>query len=242
MKNHIAGAANLKKVGEDSLEEMFKTIVGLRTGEALVFSPDSLLDVRNATLSIEVSDMAIDPLLDQYVKVRIRNRISTDGGKSIMASDKVEILTSANGFERPSPIDMIQEATKDEKEAPTSLRKLQPPRKVKQQATPGLNQSTTNAHPPRQPSRSPSTSSTNSNSDSDREPTLEELEDELRQQTRWACENSGDGFSFSAVRKGVQAELDISYTAWKKQMHFMTIKDIFREEVVSPWRIPFAQR
>lgn len=194
------------------------------------------------TSTIEVSDMAIDPLLDQHVKVRIRNRISADGGKSIMASDKVEFLSAANGSEGPSPIDKIQEATKDGKEAPTSLRKLQPLRKAMQQATPRLNQSTIHAHPPRQPSRSPSLSSTNSNSDSDQEPTLGELKDELRRQTRWACENLGDGFSFSAVRKVVQAELDISYTAWKKQMHFMAIKDIFREEVVSPWRIPFAQR
>jgi hypothetical protein len=239
LKNHIAGAANLKKVGEDSLEEMFKTIVGLRTGEALVFSPDSLLDV---TSSIEVSDTAIDPLLDQYVKVRIRNRISADGGKSIMASDKVEFLTPANGSERSSLINTIQEATKNGKEAPPSLRQLQPPRKVEHQATPRLNQSITHAHPPRQPSRSRSKSSTNSDPDSDREPTLEELEDELRQQTRWACENSEDGFSFSAVRKGVQAELDIGFKAWKKQMHFMIIKDIFREEVVSPWRIPFVRR
>jgi hypothetical protein len=61
---------------------MFKTIVDLRTGEALVFSPDSVLDVVQAPTRVWKTGMTIDPLLDRFVKVRIRNRISADGGKS----------------------------------------------------------------------------------------------------------------------------------------------------------------
>jgi hypothetical protein len=97
LKGHIAGAANLKKSSEGSFEEMFKTIVGLRTGEALVFSPDSVLDVVRAPTSVWKTGMTIDPLLDRYVKVRIRNRISADGGKSIMASDKVKVVIPETG-------------------------------------------------------------------------------------------------------------------------------------------------
>lgn len=52
LKNHIAGAAKLQKAGEGSFDELFKTILALPIGEALVFSPDSVLDVVNASVGI----------------------------------------------------------------------------------------------------------------------------------------------------------------------------------------------
>lgn len=80
---------------------MFETVVALRTGEAFVFSPDSVLDVVNASIGIWDTEMSLKPLLATSVKVRIRNRISTDGGKSIMASDKIDLPIPA--FE-PQPV------------------------------------------------------------------------------------------------------------------------------------------
>jgi hypothetical protein len=85
LKNHIAGAATTKKSGECSDEDLFKTIVALRTGEALVFSPDSLLDIVNTSNSMWGPRIKTEPLLDRFVKVHIRHRLSADGGKSIMA-------------------------------------------------------------------------------------------------------------------------------------------------------------
>jgi hypothetical protein len=101
LQSHIAGAAKLGKTGEGSLDEMFETIVALRTGEALVFSPDSVLDVVNASIGTCDTEIALKALLAKFVKVRIRNRISTDGGKSIMASDKIDLPILASD---PQPI------------------------------------------------------------------------------------------------------------------------------------------
>ena len=96
---------------------MFKTIVALRTGEALIFSPDSVLDVVNASVGIWDTEMALETLLDRFVKVRIRNRISADGGKSIMASDKIEQPMSASSFRQVHPIvDLTGDTTEEEEE------------------------------------------------------------------------------------------------------------------------------
>jgi hypothetical protein len=137
LKAHIAGAAKLQKTGEGSLDELLKTIVGLRTGEALVFSPDSILDVVNASIGIWNTEVALESLLDRFVKVRIRNRISTDGGKSIMASDKMEMATPVFVSQPSYPvIDLTGDASADEEEHHTIMtRSMQPLRRSKREST-----------------------------------------------------------------------------------------------------------
>jgi len=82
IQGHIAGASNLADREGTSLKRLFETIVGLRTGEALVFSPDALLDVTTA---------APQRLLNNFARIRIRKRVTADGGKSIMAFDNVVV-------------------------------------------------------------------------------------------------------------------------------------------------------
>ena len=138
LKAHIAGAAKLQKTGEGSLDEMFKTIVGLHTGEALVFAPDSILDVVNASIGIWHTEVALEPLLDRFVKVRIRNRISTDGGKSIMASDKMEVATPVFVSQPSYPVvDLTGDVSAEEEEHHTIVtRSMQPLRRSKRESAP----------------------------------------------------------------------------------------------------------
>jgi len=73
LRKHLAGASN------DSADGLFRKIVKLSTGEALVFCP-------TAVLSMESSRP--QPLQDNYAKVTVRDRISADGGQSILPSHR----------------------------------------------------------------------------------------------------------------------------------------------------------
>ncbi|KAF4992394.1 hypothetical protein FGRMN_7206 [Fusarium graminum] len=64
-------------------EDLFSHIVGLKTGEALLFCPSALVDVGAVKLSDLESSLV--QLGSSTMKVRIRKRITADGGKSIMA-------------------------------------------------------------------------------------------------------------------------------------------------------------
>lgn len=61
-------------------------ILGLRTGEAFVFCPTALLDV---------IDGEACPLEEGFIKIKIRSRLTADGGKSLMASEKTAALKTA---------------------------------------------------------------------------------------------------------------------------------------------------
>ncbi|OAP57508.1 hypothetical protein AYL99_08246 [Fonsecaea erecta] len=79
LQDHLAGASRHKNCNNAKL---FETIVGLQTGEALIFCPAALLDVYNGNLQT---------LKDAFIRARIRNRVTVDGGKSILASDEMQI-------------------------------------------------------------------------------------------------------------------------------------------------------
>ncbi|KIW88694.1 uncharacterized protein Z519_10740 [Cladophialophora bantiana CBS 173.52] len=78
LQGHLAGASRHKEWSNTTLFEM---IVGLETGEALIFCPAALFDVYNGN---------VRRLKDAFIRVRIRNRVTADGGKSILASDKMK--------------------------------------------------------------------------------------------------------------------------------------------------------
>jgi len=63
--------------------QLFEMIVRLQTGEALIFCPSALFDIRNQ----EVCRLA-----NAFIKAKIRARVTADGGRSIMALDEGEIL------------------------------------------------------------------------------------------------------------------------------------------------------
>lgn len=90
LSQHLAGA---KK--QDSIERnlLFETIVTLQTGEALLFSPTALTTIERSH-GIEIAK----PLGNNFIKINVRNRLTADGGKSIMASNtqKSTIQTQVN--------------------------------------------------------------------------------------------------------------------------------------------------
>lgn len=80
LRNHLAGARLGSELKRD---ELFQIIVGLRTGEALIFCPSALLDVGGE---------GVEGLKDAFIKAVIRSRVTIDGGRSIMASDEMEVM------------------------------------------------------------------------------------------------------------------------------------------------------
>jgi hypothetical protein len=99
LKGHLAGAAsNLldeepESKGETngtgpvnrsfSIKSIFSQVVKLRVGEALLFSPSAIVgwDEDNASGGLGLERLGVGLL-----KIQIRQRVTTDGGMSIMAS------------------------------------------------------------------------------------------------------------------------------------------------------------
>lgn len=75
LQKHLAGACGVKQ----DTDILFREIVKLSTGEALVFCPTAVLDLDSGKPV---------PLQDGVVKVLVRDRISADGGQSIQASSQ----------------------------------------------------------------------------------------------------------------------------------------------------------
>ncbi|KAJ9609134.1 hypothetical protein H2200_006905 [Cladophialophora chaetospira] len=78
LRKHLAGAS---LCNDQTDAKLFELIVGMHTGEALIFAPSAMLDVVNNEVC---------RLLDGFVRVMMRNRITTDGGRSILASDETK--------------------------------------------------------------------------------------------------------------------------------------------------------
>ena len=79
IKNHLGGASSLTSTPE-SQSEMFEKILNLQTGQSLLFSPSSYLNVVNGCpkkLGFEVA------------KMKTRMRFSADGGKSELATGRM---------------------------------------------------------------------------------------------------------------------------------------------------------
>ncbi|PGH32088.1 hypothetical protein GX50_05157 [[Emmonsia] crescens] len=100
LRGHLAGAAidnDKPKYGSDNL---FSRIVTLKTGEALVFCPSAIFDIvsdegwEESKSSLgepephgasALKAFKIKELGPRYARVRIRKRVTTDGGRSILA-------------------------------------------------------------------------------------------------------------------------------------------------------------
>lgn len=89
LKKHLAGAGATGYTDSRSVAEIFRTIVSLQTGEALLFSPTALLDIGVQDSANTFAQHHLEKLKDSYIKLRIRKRITADGGKDIMASEAV---------------------------------------------------------------------------------------------------------------------------------------------------------
>lgn len=83
LRSHLAGVSSFEDddQGRD-VKEIFNKVVNLEAGEALLFSPSmmlSLVEVGMAALETKKLGMG-------YVKMRVRKRLTADGGRSIMAA------------------------------------------------------------------------------------------------------------------------------------------------------------
>ena len=93
LKKHLAGAGSAGGNDSRSASDIFRTIVGLQTGEALLFSPTALLDVGVQDPTKLFARRSLEKLTDSYIRLHIRKRVTADGGKSIMASDAMPAET-----------------------------------------------------------------------------------------------------------------------------------------------------
>jgi hypothetical protein len=93
LERHLAGAASklLKNKGDGEedekekssiAEKVFKEIVKLKVGEALLFSPSAVVGIESSGKGNE----KLKRLGTGFVKIRVRSRLTTDGGKSVMAT------------------------------------------------------------------------------------------------------------------------------------------------------------
>lgn len=105
LEHHLAGAVidvAESSSGRFTANSLFARIIGLKTGEALVFSSSSLVDFSGKRRIVEEKDdMAgegdeekksttlpaeiVRELGARYIRVKMRKRMTADGGKSILA-------------------------------------------------------------------------------------------------------------------------------------------------------------
>ncbi|KAL7912662.1 hypothetical protein GGI35DRAFT_476499 [Trichoderma velutinum] len=103
-ENGDGKAANIRPNSNDLAKELFHKIVDLRRGEALLFCPSAIIGLRKTAIKLEngssVKDSWIDGDLEQvaggaypqliklshgHLKIKVRKRITDDGGRSILA-------------------------------------------------------------------------------------------------------------------------------------------------------------
>ncbi|KAL2157952.1 hypothetical protein VTH06DRAFT_5007 [Thermothelomyces fergusii] len=82
----VDGIGSLTLNDADPMLELFSKIVGLRVGEALVFAPSAIVGVKKKEDGKGGTRSNVQRLGHGILKVRIRSRITQDGGKSIMAT------------------------------------------------------------------------------------------------------------------------------------------------------------
>lgn len=82
------GVHALRLTGVDVAKELFSRIVALRTGEALMFAPSAIIGMKPAqgSGSSQRGRKDLVRLGNGVLKVRVRKRVTRDGGRSIMAN------------------------------------------------------------------------------------------------------------------------------------------------------------
>ncbi|KAL8968177.1 MAG: hypothetical protein Q9197_005018 [Variospora fuerteventurae] len=86
LKARLAGIATPGDDGARSnVKEIFDTIVHLSAGEALLFSPSAMLEAERPGLPMASGRVKQQKLGLGYVKIRVRERLTADGGRSVMA-------------------------------------------------------------------------------------------------------------------------------------------------------------
>lgn len=80
LQKHLAGASKYTQDPEDKgqgVRDLFDEIVNLNVGESLLFSPSAMLDIEEGVPKKLGTD---------HVRFKTRTRLTSDGGKSVMAT------------------------------------------------------------------------------------------------------------------------------------------------------------
>ncbi|KAL8796819.1 MAG: hypothetical protein Q9195_000902 [Heterodermia aff. obscurata] len=85
LKSHLAGVSVFDDDETRDLKQIFQKIVNLDAGDALLFSPSMILSVSEGSTS-KADSLQIEKLSMGYLKMRVRARITADGGRSIQSA------------------------------------------------------------------------------------------------------------------------------------------------------------
>lgn len=95
LKRHLAGATSNVLSSDDadssdsasardkggSAKGLFAKVVNLRVGEALLFAPSAMVNLETD----DVGSVTLKRLGDGFLKIRVRMKLTADGGESVMA-------------------------------------------------------------------------------------------------------------------------------------------------------------
>ena len=84
LEHHLA-AISIDRSRDDGTE-LFKRIIRLNVGEGLLFAPSAALSLRNNAKDSDDNVPGDWKLNEGYLHVRVRNRLTHDGGRSVLAA------------------------------------------------------------------------------------------------------------------------------------------------------------
>ena len=85
LKSHLAAMSGEGETAKRDAQGLLRSIVRLQTGQAFVFSPSAMLGVDDHGTTVGAAARMLK-LGTRYVKVLIRNRVTADGGRSVLAT------------------------------------------------------------------------------------------------------------------------------------------------------------
>ncbi|KAI1773111.1 hypothetical protein F4818DRAFT_118241 [Hypoxylon cercidicola] len=214
LEEHLAGAS---KEGSSDKGSLFDEIVSLRTGEALLFCPTAQLDV---VKDPEDEEDMVKPLGKGHAKIKIRKRLTADGGKSIAAAEVLADTSTHTGID-DVPMHLVvpkPEVKKEKEPAKVVITKQQTNAAHNVPTNVATNNKTTpKSSPAKVPTNVPTTNKTTSKSSPSNSnisrPTpaapgtqrRRELKNELRKRARERFE--GNWSSFKALTPGQIAQM-----------------------------------
>lgn len=104
LKKHLAGA---DRQNNESAKSLFHQIAGLRMGEALLFCPTARIAAQDAIQGHRHTKA----LESGYMRVKIRKRMTEDGGRSIMSTDPTK-MASVQATHSHVPMHVVAARTK----------------------------------------------------------------------------------------------------------------------------------
>lgn len=87
LRSHLAALDHDSEAGQSKAnsQAILNEIVKLRVGEALLFAPTAIVgvekDAEKSAGGVQVKRLGV-----QYLKIKVRSRVTSDGGKSVLAT------------------------------------------------------------------------------------------------------------------------------------------------------------